>query len=75
VSNPAETVQRETAAAGPAAPAGGLESRMPPILDEVLARLSHVGVEQLLKLAAEMTAARLEASPQAHLAAGPNGKN
>ena len=74
MSNPVEIVSHEDQAAA-AAPAGGLESRVPDLLDEVLARLSQVGVEQLLKLAGEMTAARLQAPSDAHLVGGPAEKN
>ena len=44
-----------------------LETHLPDILDEVLGQLSQVGVERILKLAGEITAARLAQSPTAHL--------
>jgi len=44
-----------------------LEDRLPEILDQVLGRLSEVGVQGILKLAEAMVEARGAASPTAHL--------
>jgi len=52
-----------------------LETRLPDILDEVLGQLSQVGVERILKLAGEMTAARLAQPPDAHLALRQGERN
>ena len=62
-----ETTTREDAMA--------LETRMPDILDDVLGQLSQVGVERILKLAGEMTAARLAAPPDGHLALRQGERN
>ena len=45
-----------------------IEDRLPEMLDDVLGRLSEVGVHGLLKLAEAMVEARRAASPTAHLA-------
>jgi len=65
--NATETTTREAPAA--------LETHLPDILDDVLGQLSRVGVERILKLAGEMTAARLAAPPTAHLAQEPAERN
>ncbi len=44
-----------------------LESAMPEMLDEMLARFQEVGVSRILHLADEMVRARLELSPASHL--------
>jgi hypothetical protein len=44
-----------------------LESAMPEMLDEMLARFQEVGVSRILRLADEMVRARLELSPASHL--------
>lgn len=46
-----------------------LEERMPALIDDVLGRLSDVGVRNILDLARAMVEARLAAPEAAHLAA------
>lgn len=58
--------------------AGGdttLEDRLPELLDDVLGRLSDVGVARLVELAREATAARMDRPAAAHLAAGAGEEN
>lgn len=52
-----------------------LEDRLPGMLDDVLGRLSQVGVERILRLAAEMVEARLTASATAHVEPGRGERN
>lgn len=49
--------------------ASQLEERMPAMIDDVLGRLSEVGVRSILDLARAMVEARLAAPEGAHLAA------
>jgi hypothetical protein len=67
VANTTETTQRD--------PRTDLDEHLPEILDDVLGRLSQVGVERLLALAAEMVEARVDAPPTAHLAPGAGQQN
>jgi len=49
------------------AASSSLEERMPALIDDVLGRLSDVGVRNLLDLARAMVEARLAAPEAAHL--------
>jgi len=52
-----------------------LEARLPQMLDETLSRLSQVGVERILALAAALAEARAAAPATAHLDPGECGRN
>ena len=67
VAKAAQTVEQENGAT--------LEQRLPELLDDVLGRLSEVGVERILELARRMVEARFEQSPVAHLAPGQTQRN
>ena len=67
MSEAAEAVQRSDRAT--------LEERLPDLMDEVLARLSKVGVERILELAGAMVEARLNEPSSAHLVPGPGQDN
>lgn len=52
-----------------------LEERVPELLDDVLGRLSAVGVRRIMALAGAMVEARIEAPATAHLAPTESEQN
>ena len=52
-----------------------LEERVPELLDDVLGRLSAVGVQRILALAGAMVEARIEAPATAHLSPTESEQN